>query len=45
MIAEQHVAFFRQRREGGVIGLESGSENDGGFLLHQAGELGFELDM
>ncbi len=45
VIAEHHIALFRQGGKRGVIRLKSGAENDGGFFVYECGQLGFQLDM
>ncbi len=43
VIADHRVALFGQRRKRGVIGLKAGAENDGGFLVDEGRQLGFQL--
>ena len=43
MVADHDVALLGEGREGGVVGLESGAENDGGFLVDKGGQFLFEL--
>ena len=45
VVADHHVALLGERAEGGVVGLESGAENDGGFFMNECGEFGFQLDV
>src|SRR5471032_1564993 len=43
VIADHHVAFFREGRKRGVVGLEAGAENEGGFLVHERRQFRFQL--
>ncbi len=42
VIADHHVTLLGERAECGVVGLESGAENDGGFFMNECGEFGFQ---
>ena len=45
VVADHDIALLGEGRERGVVGLESGAENDGGFFMNQGGQLRFELDV
>ena len=45
VVADHHVALLGEGRKGGVVGLEAGAENDGGFFVDEGGQLGFQLDV
>src|SRR5215831_17874279 len=45
VIADQNVALFSESAQGGVIRLETGSEDDRGFLADEGGQLGLQLHM
>ena len=45
VIADHHVALLGERAEGRVIGLEPGTESNGGFFMYECGEFGFQLDV
>ena len=45
VVADHDVALFGEGGKGGVICLEAGAENHGGFFVDERSELGFQLDV
>src|ERR1035438_9470749 len=45
MIADHDVALFGESREGAVVGLETGPENNGSFFMNEGGGFRLEFDV
>src|ERR1017187_4829038 len=43
VIADHLVALLGERAEGRVVGLEPGTESNGGFFMYECGEFGFQF--